>query len=234
MGTLAAMFRQKRNLFFAAGTLCLVAGLVLFLVLRPSTPGDASADAGFARDMGVHHAQAVEMSFIVRDASTDQRIRDLAYDIIVTQSAQRGIFIGWLQQWGLEQGTTRPPMAWMAGHGGHGAAPARTQAAGQGAASAEGTDLSAIMPGMASPDELKRLREAKGKDAEILFLQLMIRHHEGGVEMARAALRLVDRPEVRTAAKHIVDSQNSEIGYMTELLEARGAKPYPSILQQQN
>ena len=87
---------------------------------------------------------------------------------------------------------------------------------------------------MASPQELERLKAAKGEDAEILFLQLMIRHHEGGVEMARAALRLADRPEVRTTAKHIVDSQNSEIGYMTELLKARGAEPYPSILRQRN
>lgn len=230
------MIRQKRNLLFAAGTLCLAAGLALFFILRPGTPGDASAEAGFARDMATHHAQAVEMSFIVRDASEDEKIRSLAYDIIITQSAQRGIFMGWLQQWGLDQHTTRPVMAWMAGHGGHGAAAATAAAqGGEGNVSASGSvDLSKVMPGMASPDELARLKAAKGEDAEVLFLQLMIRHHEGGVEMARAALRLSDRPEVRTSARHIVDSQSSEINLMTELLRERRAQPYPSILQPQN
>jgi uncharacterized protein (DUF305 family) len=220
------MIWQRRNLPFAAGALCLVAGLVLFFTLRGAgTPGDASVDAGFARDMGVHHSQAVEMSFIARDAGADAEIRTLTYDIIVTQSAQRGIYMGWLQQWGLDQGTTRPPMAWMAGHGGHGAPPTAPSA---------GAGTAAAMPGMATPQEIERLKAAKGKDAEVLFLQLMIRHHEGGVEMARAALRLTDRADVRTTAKHIVDSQNSEIGLMTELLKERGAEPYPSILQEGN
>lgn len=225
------MIWQRRNLLFTAGTLCLVAGLVLFFVLRGSgTPGDASVDAGFARDMGIHHSQAVEMSFIVRDASTDPEIRTLTYDIIVTQSAQRGIYMGWLQQWGLDQGTTRPPMAWMAGHGGHGAGPTASARA----TASPGAGIAAVMPGMATPEEIERLKAAKGKDAEILFLQLMIRHHEGGVEMAQAALRLSDRADVRTTAKHIVDSQNSEIGLMTELLKERGAEPYPSILKGRN
>jgi len=218
------MIRQRRALFLAAGTVFLVAGLVLFLFARGSgTPGDASADAGFARDMAVHHAQAVEMSFIVRDASSDPAIRTLTYDIIVTQSAQRGMFMGWLQQWGLDQAGTRPPMAWMAGHGSHGGT-ARP------ASPSPGADLSSVMPGMASAEELARLKAAKGKDAEILFLQLMIRHHEGGVDMARAALRLAERPEGRTMARHIVSSQNSEIGLMTRMLKERGAEPLPSIL----
>ncbi|GGM65495.1 DUF305 domain-containing protein [Thermopolyspora flexuosa] len=224
------MIRQKRTLFFAAGTVFLVAGLVLFLVLRgPGTPGDASADAGFARDMAVHHAQAVEMSFIVRDASTDPKIRTLAYDIIVTQSAQRGMFMGWLQQWGLDQATTRPPMAWMAGHGSHGGGGRQPASPPPGS----GPDVSSVMPGMASAEEMERLKAAKGRDAEILFLQLMIRHHEGGVDMARGALRLAERPEVRTMARHIVSSQNSEIDLMTELLKERGAERLPSILQEQ-
>ncbi|MGW3557784.1 DUF305 domain-containing protein, partial [Streptomyces sp. NPDC000963] len=47
----------------------------------PATPVSASADAGFARDMAVHHQQAVEMSFIVRDRTEDEAVRRLAYDI---------------------------------------------------------------------------------------------------------------------------------------------------------
>ncbi|MFI6454809.1 DUF305 domain-containing protein [Streptosporangium amethystogenes] len=194
---------------------CLVVAVtLLFVVGRTTSPTDASAEAGFARDMSVHHAQAVEMSFIARDGSEDEALRRLAYDIIVTQTAQRGIFMGWLQQWGLNQSTERPVMAWMAGHGGHSVTP--------------GT--SAAMPGMAGDDELKRLREATGKDQEILFLQLMIRHHEGGVQMGRGLLKLSDRDEVATMAQHIVDGQTGEIELMTDMLRQRGAQRLPSIL----
>lgn len=186
-------------------------GLIVAAVMRSGTPGDLSPEAGFSRDMGVHHAQAVEMSFIARDESTDEDLRRLAYDIINTQSTQRGIFMGWLDQWGLDQSSTQPVMAWMSGHG-HGATP--------------GT-----MPGMASPEEMDRLRAAKGNDSAVLFLQLMIRHHEGGVDMARGLLKLTSRTEVRTMAQHIVDGQNAEIKLMKDMLAERGGQPLPSILK---
>src|SRR5262245_7194454 len=77
------------------------AALIVLTLTRSGTPGDLSPEAGFSRDMGVHHAQAVDMSFVARDASTSVDLRTLAYDIINTQSTQRGIFMGWLDQWGL-------------------------------------------------------------------------------------------------------------------------------------
>ena len=191
------------------------AALVVFFT-RSGTPTDASPEAGFARDMGVHHAQAVEMSFVLRDKTSDQALRSLAYDIITTQSTQRGIFMGWLQQWGLDQSSDRPAMAWMSGHGHGGAASS--------AAAPPGT-----MPGMATEEEMNRLRQATGRDAEVLFLQLMIRHHEGGVDMAEGLLKLSDRDEVRALAQHIVDGQNAEIRMMKDLLAARGAQPLPAL-----
>jgi len=194
---------------------CLVTAIVVLLTMgRTATPTDASAEAGFARDMAVHHAQAVEMSFIARDGSQDEALRRLAYDIIVTQTAQRGMFTGWLQQWGLTQSGDRPAMAWMAGHGGHAVTP----------------DAPAAMPGMASEDELKKLREATGEEQEVLFLQLMIRHHEGGVQMGEGLLKLSDREEVATMAQHIVNGQTGEIELMTDMLRQRGAQRLPSIV----
>ena len=91
------------------------AGLAVWL-LRPAAPGDDSAEVGFARDMATHHAQAVEMSLLIRDTASDALLRTLAYDIIVTQSTQRGVFMGWLQAWDVPQTSTRPRMAWMRGH----------------------------------------------------------------------------------------------------------------------
>ncbi|WP_084369539.1 DUF305 domain-containing protein [Microbispora sp. ATCC PTA-5024] len=211
--------RPRRTLPVLGVVAVLVAAvLVVVFATRSGTPGDTSPEAGFARDMAVHHAQAVEMSFIVRDKTSDGPLRTLSYDIITTQSAQRGIFMGWLQQWGLDQASTQPVMAWMAGGHGHGAAGMAGVTAG-------------TMPGMATEEEMNRLRAATGKDAEILFLQLMIRHHEGGVEMAQALLGLSDRPEVRDLAQHIVDGQTAEIRLMKGFLAQRGAQPLPSILK---
>ncbi|MFJ3584104.1 DUF305 domain-containing protein [Streptomyces sp. NPDC090127] len=176
----------------------------------PATPTSASADAGFARDMSVHHQQAVEMSFIVRDRTDDADVRRLAYDIANTQANQRGMMLGWLDMWGLpkvESGTE--PMSWM-GMGGHGDA---------------GPLDGALMPGMATRTELDRLRKADGKEAEILYLQLMTDHHKGGVHMAQGC---VDRCSVeieRNLAQGMVDAQESEIGLMAQLLKERGAKP---------
>lgn len=96
----------------------------------PGTPALYSPDAGFARDMAVHHQQAVEMSFIVRDRTQDEPVRGLAYDIANTQANQRGMLLGWLDLWGLPKVVAdEPPMSWMemgsmgsmdhsAGHGG--------------------------------------------------------------------------------------------------------------------
>jgi uncharacterized protein (DUF305 family) len=189
--------------------------VILAINLRGRPPRDDSAEAGFLRDMAVHHAQAAEMAFIVRDRSTDDDLRTLAYDIIVTQTAQRGVFMGWLQQWGLAQASAEPRMAWMNGHP-HAAS----------AASAVDAGGAALMPGMATNAEVDRLRQATGHDAEVYFLQLMIRHHEGGVEMARAILAQSTRDDVVTIARNIEATQAGEIATMTAMLAARGATPF--------
>lgn len=180
-------------------------------------PSDSSVEAGFARDMAMHHDQAVEMSFIVRDASRDDRLRTLAYDVIVTQSAQRGMFMGWLQQWGLPQASAGPRMAWMGAL--HSTSHDHATAAGM------------TMPGMASALEIEQLRRATGRDAEVQFLQLMIRHHEGGVLMARALLIHSTRDDVVQIVRGIDASQTSEIELMAEMLRERDAAPLPSLLK---
>ncbi|WP_369383663.1 DUF305 domain-containing protein [Streptomyces sp. cg36] len=169
------------------------------------TPTAVSADAGFARDMAVHHQQAVEMSFIVRDRTQDEEVRRLAYDIANTQANQRGMLLGWLDLWGLAK--TEPdqlPMAWM-GMG--------TEPGGDGA----------LMPGMATNTDLDRLRKADGKQAEILYLQLMTEHHRGGIHMAQGCAQRCTTGVERALAQGMVDSQQSEIDLMAGMLKARGA-----------
>ncbi|QDY80839.1 DUF305 domain-containing protein [Streptomyces qinzhouensis] len=181
-------------------------------VSAPRSPATDSADAGFARDMSVHHQQAVEMSFIVRDRTENEEVRRLAYDIINTQANQRGMMQGWLDQWGLAQiAPDREPMAWMAGsaaHAGH---------------SAKAEDVR--MPGMATPEQLERLESLSGKEAEIAYFQLMIAHHKGGVDMAKGCVELCSPGVERQLAEGMVQGQRSEIDLMTGMLKDRGARP---------
>ena len=186
-----ALARRAAGLVLAA-LVCAVA--IFAIACGSSAPRDDSAEAGFSRDMATHHAQAVEMSFVIRDKSSDEELRTLAYDIAVTQATQRGVFFGWLQQWRLPQASTAPRMAWMPGH-----------------AHVERGAGAPLMHGMASDDELRRLRASQGTEAEILFLQLMIRHHEGGVIMARAVSTLSRRDEIVAMAKSIDEGQRAEI-----------------------
>ena len=77
------------------------------------------------------------------------------------------------------------------------------------------------MPGMASDADIARLSELSGVEAERLFLQLMIAHHRGGVEMAEAAIARTTNPLVLSLANSITFAQTGEIAYMQELLAAR-------------
>jgi uncharacterized protein (DUF305 family) len=188
------------------------------------TPGDTSAEAGFARDMATHHAQAVEMAFIIRDRTSDESLRTLAADIIVSQSAQRGMFMAWLQLWGLPQASSQPRMTWMAAGGATSGTAAATHRHG-----GDTTGGLALMAGMATDVELDALRAASGRDAEVLFLQLMIRHHEGGVHMAQALLARSSHADVVPMARSIESSQAGEIQAMAAMLAERGAQPLPPL-----
>nr|WP_245685603.1 DUF305 domain-containing protein [Streptomyces yerevanensis] len=172
-------------------------------------PTAASADAGFARDMAVHHQQAVEMSFIIRDRTDDEDVRRLAYDIAQTQANQRGMLLGWLDLWGLPKTSTDGYMAWMkdAGHMGH--------------QSKDGS----LMPGMATDAELDQLSKAQGEDAEILYLQLLTDHHMGGVTMARACAEQCEVLTERQLAQRMVEGQQSEMRLMADMLKERGSAP---------
>ena len=177
------------------------------------TPSTTSAEAGFARDMQTHHQQAVELSMLVRDRTDDPDVRLLAYDIALTQQQQSGQLYGWLTQWGLPQVSPEPSMTWMS-------RPPLSSSSG-----AHGHDAAdtpgAAMPGMATASQITALTAARGADAERLFLELMIAHHEGGIEMAEALVERSDDAVVTAFARGILASQSSEIDAMTAMLAAR-------------
>ena len=83
------------------------------------------------------------------------------------------------------------------------------------------------MPGMATSDQLRALRAASGNQLDVLFLQLMLRHHQGGVVMLQYGADHASVPEVRNLAAQMLSAQTSESEYMTQLLAARGGTPLP-------
>lgn len=185
--------------------LTLVAG---FLAGRPAYPLDNSADAGFLRDMTSHHAQAVDMSLVILDKTDDPQLGTVATDMTRTQQSQIGMMQGWLMEWELPSRGTEEPMTWMAGSGhdhggGEGEAPER-------------------MPGLATGEEFEELDEAEGEDAEIIFLELMIDHHVGGIEMAEAEVELGGEDMVVDFAQGMINAQQSEVDLMEGVLKDRG------------
>ncbi len=175
-------------------------GLAVWLWLAGREPGEGSVEAGFARDMISHHAQAVEMAEIVRDRTEDPKVRTLAKDVALTQQAQIGQMQGWLAVWGLSPTGAEPAMSWM------------------------GMPTDGRMPGMATREEINRLREMPPGEADKRFLQLMIPHHRAALDMAGAALERTDQPEVVGLATAIKNSQESEIAAMQQMLRDMGGK----------
>ena len=202
---------------------CLAIGGLAFAVGRFSTfgaqsqgsvPGTSSPEAGFSRDMQVHHAQAIEMAMEIYRKTDDPELRILSYDIATGQAGQRGEMFDWLVKWGLPQ-AGGPLMEWMQasgeghGHGGTTEDPLTTD------------ELQQEM-GMATKAELAELRAADGQQANCLFLQLMIRHHEGAIPMADALLELGSDPRALQVAESIRNGQAAEIDAMTSIQSRLG------------
>jgi uncharacterized protein (DUF305 family) len=206
---LSALSTRVRLILGAvAGVILLVAAFVAGLATGlPSYPGDASAEAGFARDMSAHHAQAVELGMIAYRQAQLPELRQLGGDIALTQQAQIGIMKGWLTDWGLNATGSSPPMSWMP----------------EGQRSLHGN----LMPGMASQEEIAKLRKTKGKQFDILFCQYMLRHHLGGIHMVEGLLAQSPSPEVASLAEGMKRNQTAENQVLMNYLNQLGAKPLP-------
>lgn len=167
--------------------------LALSLVaMRGATPNDASAQVRFVREMIQHHSQAIDMAIRIRDRSADPDLRTVALDMTLAQQDQVGQMRGWMTQWGV-------PWAGQAMTAEH-----------------------ARQMGMATSGDVESLSTLPVKDAEVKFLRLMIRHHEGALAMAKPMLNDT-RPEIRSLARNIQTTQSSEIALMKTFLQQRGA-----------
>jgi len=156
-------------------------------------PSRDAIEAGFAQDMIVHHAQAVELALLLYDRTENDTLRTMALDMMLTQQAQIGQMQGWLRIWQLPYASVELPMTWM--------------------------DMpTEQMPGMATAEQIAALRETSGVDADRLFIELMIPHHTSAVHMAEAIVDWTQIPAVRELARSIIDSQQREIDALRQIL----------------
>lgn len=168
------------------------------VVAGPSSPRPPSAaDITFVQMMIPHHQQALEMSVLAPKQAADAKVKALAERIDVSQGAE----ISAMQSW-LRQHAKRTPGGH--GHGGHG---------GPSAAPSHGS-----MPGMATPQQMAQLQAARGEAFDRLYLNLMIKHHEGALVMARDVLAKSTDVVIQQLAKDVLTTQQAEIVRMRDLL----------------
>ncbi len=167
-------------------------------------------DVRFMQDMIHHHQQAVEMAALVEDRTNRQPLIDVAGRIDASQADEIAFMQGWLR----ERGQTAPePGGPHAAHAMHGAA-------------------QPMMPGMATPGQMAALAAAEGPAFDRLFLERMIAHHEGAVEMVANLLARSGSaydPALFEFANAITNEQQAEIRRMTALLREQSADPRSTL-----
>lgn len=174
-------------------------------------------DTGFLTEMAIHHDQAVTMSMIALQQGTPT-IRAVAASIVGTQMEEIGRMRGWLANADLPELPTGPLAQWML----RDADPEVVRFA--------ALCRSGAMPGMASVQELDELRTLSAEPFDIRFLQLIIRHHQGALPMARYAAHKAEHDSVRRLAARIAFEQPHEIARLLQMLSKHDAKPLPSGL----
>lgn len=191
-------------------------------IFQPGAPGTASRvisaeravdlgrttftadDVRFMQHMVVHHGQAVEMVDLLRTRGADPGVRRLGERIALSQEAEIALMRGWLSDRG--QPETAPDL--HAGHAGHvmpGMAASDTP----------------LMPGMLSPAQMQALASAEGAAFDRLFLEGMIQHHQGALDMVEGLMAHPDAAEdplLSDFATSVVADQSAEILRMQSAL----------------
>ncbi len=142
------------------------------------------ADVGFMQHMIVHHAQAVEMVGLLETRGSDRRVQLLGRRIALSQAAEMALMRGWLEQRG--QPTEMPAMDHAAmGHSGQNQGGHAGMDHGAHAGHGPSADDTPVMAGMLTPRQMRTLAAASGTAFDRLFLEGMIQHHQGALDMVR-------------------------------------------------
>jgi len=171
-----------------------------------SHTGFTTDDVRFMQHMLVHHAQAVEMVELLHQHGTHATVKRLGERIALSQAAEMDLMREWLTSRG--QPETAPDL--HAGHMGHG----------EHAGHAAPSDVP-LMPGMLSPAQMQALAAARGPAFDRLFLEGMIQHHRGALDMVdelMGAPNAGEEPMLSDLLSSIVADQSAEILRMQNLL----------------
>jgi uncharacterized protein (DUF305 family) len=163
--------------------------------------GHNQADVTFAQQMIPHHQQALDMAKLVSSRTTNAKVVDLAGRVQKAQDPEIQQMTGWLTTWGAATTSTGMNMPGMS--------------TGQ---SMPGMTGSASMPGMMSDADMSKLQGMKGAEFDRMWLQMMIQHHQGAIDMAKIELAQGGSADARTLAQKIIDGQQAEITEMNGLL----------------
>lgn len=151
------------------------------------------ADVAFAQSMIPHHEQAVEMAEMAQGRASDAAVKQLADTIEAAQGPEIDTMTGWLEDWGHE-------------------APSSD--------SMDGMDSGGDMSGMMSDADMASLGTATGATFDQAFLEMMIEHHAGAIEMAKTEQQEGKNAEATALAEQIEADQVAEIAEMKDLLES--------------
>lgn len=192
---------------------------------RVITPGQAvslsrstftAADVAFMQHMLVHHAQAVEMVGLLETRGASPAVKLIGRRIALSQQAEMDLMRDWLAQRGQPLA-----MAGMASHAGMDHSAHASHGTTHGAGHALPADDTPVMPGMLSPAQIQTLAAASGPAFDRLFLQGMIQHHQGALDMVDGLLAnpgAGEDPMLSEFTASVVADQSTEILRMQSLL----------------
>jgi uncharacterized protein (DUF305 family) len=174
-----------------------------------------ATDLTFAQSMIVHHQGAIEMADLAATRAASQQVKDLAARIKAAQGPEIEQMQSWLTAWGAAMSTSSEASDSMGGmdHGGmdHG---------GSSEVSEGSTDGGMSMPGMMTDEQMQQLGAASGAAFDRMFLEMMIMHHQGAIEMADTEIAGGMNPDALALAESITTSQTAEITEMQKLLQS--------------
>lgn len=173
------------NKAIRTGLIGVAIAALAFVGYQIIAPNHSTDKTAFAEMMIPHHEQAIAISEIARQNSTNPDVLELANIIIAAQDPEIDVMRNWLD--GTDSGAHS-----MGDHAGH-------------------------MSGMLSESEIAALSDATGTEFDKLFLDAMIKHHIGALEMA-TPLATANDVELSELAKQIIESQTKEIAEMEMLL----------------
>ena len=192
----------------------MMSGSASAMMSPPAASADHNAaDLTFAQMMIVHHQGAVEMADLAPSRAASQEVKDLAARIKAAQGPEIEQMQTWLTAWGAAMPGTTPASTTDDGMGGmdHG---------GMSGMGKEGEMSSGMaMPGMMSDAQMQELTDATGADFDRLFVELMIVHHQGAIEMSDTEIAEGSNPAALALAESITTSQTAEIAEMQQLLQ---------------